>query len=155
LNDCCKEVTVDQRDKDGDEIILFFIVPFNEVAVYLQGKQVEEEVSNVGMEKSTSQYPPHFVLAVEPREVLALKPVEGTVPGYLGLLLGVVVNDENDEHDDVYYSQNEGNRLHGEARKKYSEKRRGSLSQKLIWDCQTPLVQVACCLFVNSPYLIL
>ena len=54
MDDCCKEVAVDQRDKDGDEILLFFIVPFNEVAVDLQGKQVEEEVSNVGMEKSTS-----------------------------------------------------------------------------------------------------
>lgn len=77
---------------------------------------------DIGVKQSTGEHPPHFIFSVEPREVLVLETVEGAIPGDLGLLFRVVIDDQYNKHYNVEDGENESDGLYCEPRKKYSEK---------------------------------
>ena len=84
-------MTEDHGHENCCNIGLLLVVPLHEVTVDLQGEEVQEEVGDVAVEERTGEDPPKLLVDVETREVLVLHAVERTIPGDLGLLLGVVV----------------------------------------------------------------
>lgn len=99
---------IDGCNDYGQNEQFFLIIPFNEVSIDLQGKDVKEEMSNITMKESTDEDSPDLVIDVESGEVLVLETVERTVPSYVCLFPRIVVGQQNDEHYGIDDSKDEG-----------------------------------------------
>jgi hypothetical protein len=85
------------------------------------------------MKDCTGQHTPNFFILVQPRKVFVLELIQGTVPSYFCLFLGVVVADQHDEHHHIDYRQPKGHCADCETGEEDTEERRGPLGQELVW----------------------